>query len=383
MEQINKNDNIKHKCFTNNILLCSPILLSKNNKLIGIHTKENNDQGKILLSPIKQFLIKYNQEFDKKENNLINEIKLEENNLNDDNKNYLIIEYYISKYNIIKIFSEQFVKNNKDKCKIIHEEQTYDLSSTFKLTKKEKFLKIILEENEIGKISDMSYMFYGCDSLKSINVINWNTKYVTNMSNIFSECKLLNSIEGISNWKTDEVINMSNMFYGCISLNPFPDISKWNTKKVKDISKMFSGCKSLPDLSEWNLSYVENMSNLFSRNSHLIKIPFLSKWGNDSNNLSNVTNMSYLFNECTQLQKISGLEKWGTSKVKNMSNLFSGCVNLISKPDISNWDTSSVYDMSNLFNNCINVKFLPNISKWDISQVQNISDIFSIIVLIY
>ena len=408
IEYINKNNNIKHKCFSNNISLCSPILLSKNNKLIGIHTKEKNDQGILLLSPIKQFLIKYSNVFYKKEDNLINEIKIEEKNSNDEdvnnniNKNYLIIEYSISKYNTIKIFSEQFVENNRNKCKIIYENNTFDLTSNFELRKEN--LTIKLEENEMGIITNMSCMFHQCRSLSKVNVTNWNTKYVNNMCNLFSECKKLNTIEGISNWETDNVINMSSMFYGCSCLNPFPDISKWNTKNVKDISKMFSGCKSLPDLSKWDLSSVENMSNLFSKNSQLKFIPFISNWGNNSNNLSNVTNMSYLFsecdkltsipdistwntsnvtnmsylfNECTQIKKISDIGNWDVSKVTNMSNLFSGCNSLISIPDISKWDMSSVTDISGLFSNCKQIKSLPDIFKWDISKVENMSDLFN------
>ena len=38
------------------------------------------------------------------------------------------------------------------------------------------------------------------------------------------------------------VTNMSYMFSGCNSLNNLPDISKWDTKNVTDMSYMFKGC---------------------------------------------------------------------------------------------------------------------------------------------
>jgi len=48
------------------------------------------------------------------------------------NKN--IIKYKINNYQEkIKIFGNNFVKNNKDKCKIMHEKKEYDLTEYFKI----------------------------------------------------------------------------------------------------------------------------------------------------------------------------------------------------------------------------------------------------------
>ena len=66
--------------------------------------------------------------------------------------------------------------------------------------------------------------------------------------------------------KIDSIIDMSYMFSGCISLKSLPDISKWNTKNVTNISYMFYGCqslKSLPDISKWNTSNILKMSYFF------------------------------------------------------------------------------------------------------------------------
>ena len=47
---------------------------------------------------------------------------------------------------------------------------------------------------------------------------------------------------------------MSYMFYNCESLKSLPDISKWNTSKVKEMSNMFYECELSeylePDLKE-------------------------------------------------------------------------------------------------------------------------------------
>ena len=60
----------------------------------------------------------------------------------------------------------------------------------------------------------MRGMFSGCKSLKEINLSNFNTNNVTNMSYMFWECSSLKEIN-LSNFNTDNVTNMSNMFNGC------------------------------------------------------------------------------------------------------------------------------------------------------------------------
>ena len=60
----------------------------------------------------------------------------------------------------------------------------------------------------------MSYMFYGCSSLKKLNLSNFNTNNVTDMSGIFFECKSLKEIN-LSNFNTKNVTDMHSMFSYC------------------------------------------------------------------------------------------------------------------------------------------------------------------------
>ena len=46
----------------------------------------------------------------------------------------------------------------------------------------------------------MSYMFYYCSSLTSLDLSGWDTGNVTNMSSMFYGCKSLNKISFGSNW---------------------------------------------------------------------------------------------------------------------------------------------------------------------------------------
>ena len=81
---------------------------------------------------------------------------------------------YIKGENNIKIFGSKFVENNKNICKMIIDNNEYELSEIYNAERNNK-LKIKLKI--INHITDMSYMFYGCSSLLSLpDISEWNTK---------------------------------------------------------------------------------------------------------------------------------------------------------------------------------------------------------------
>ena len=121
----------------------------------------------------------------------------------------------------INIFGSNFVKNNKDKCKLIIDNIEYEITEKFKIKNyKNKTLNIKLKGND--KITDMSNMFEGCSSLISL--------------------------PDISKWNTNNITDISNMFFGCSSLTSLPDISKWNTKNISEMIYIFGCCSSLSSL---------------------------------------------------------------------------------------------------------------------------------------
>ena len=73
---------------------------------------------------------------------------------------------------------------------------------------------------------------------------------------------------GIGDW-------ISEMFYQCISLKSLPNInlSNFNTQNVIDMSYMFLGCSSLTNinLSNFNTQNVTDMVYMFERCSSLKK----------------------------------------------------------------------------------------------------------------
>ena len=60
---------------------------------------------------------------------------------------------------------------------------------------------------------------------------------------MFLDCNSLTNID-LSNFNTQNVTNMSGMFWNCSSLTNL-DLSIFNTQNVNDMSKMFLFCNSL------------------------------------------------------------------------------------------------------------------------------------------
>ena len=131
---------------------------------------------------------------------------------------YINIIYDINKENEIKIFGTEFVKNNKNRCKMVIDNKEYTIKSKYNITKYNKN-KLEIKLKGIDSVTNLSWMFYGCKSLSSISDISqWNTNNITDMQNMFTGCSSLKSLPDISKFDTNNVIDMKSMFFGCYSL---------------------------------------------------------------------------------------------------------------------------------------------------------------------
>ena len=137
----------------------------------------------------------------------------------------------------VKLFGEEFVKNNKDNCFLIINNDIFEIQEYF-ITNEEKRLKIkLIGQN---KITNLSYLFHKCESLISFNTIsNWDTSNIINMSHLFDGLSYFKALPDISKWNTSNVTDMNNMFSNCNNLSYLTDISIWNIKNVKNLSYMF------------------------------------------------------------------------------------------------------------------------------------------------
>ena len=65
-----------------------------------------------------------------------------------------------------RIFGDEFVKNNKEKCKLIYKGEEKELKEYYQEFDNQDLIKFKLKFNNNNV--DMSYMFYGCKNIKSI-----------------------------------------------------------------------------------------------------------------------------------------------------------------------------------------------------------------------
>ena len=212
-------------------------------------------------------------------------------------------------------------------------------------------------------------MFNNCIILPSLDLSNFNTAKVTNMSCMFKNCKELSSLTLSESFNTVNVTNMSSMFYGCSQLSSL-DLSNFNTENVTDMSYMFSGCQKLSSLTlseSFNTVNVTNMLSMFQSCQELSSL-------NLSNfNTAKVTKMSCMFYKCQKLPSLD-LSNFNTAKVKDMSSMFYGC-NKLSSLDLSNFNTENVTNMSTMFNGCSQLSSL-DISNFNTEKVTYMYNMF-------
>ena len=137
-------------------------------------------------------------------------------------KDEIIIKYSNNNSNI-NLVNEKFVEKNKNKVYLEINGTIHELKAMHKFENNEKIvtIKLIIKEN-IFEI-DMSEMFSNCYNLISINGISkWKKTKIINKYKMFYNCTSLSSIIDIDDWRISTDISYL-MFYNCISLIFFPN----------------------------------------------------------------------------------------------------------------------------------------------------------------
>ena len=173
-----------------------------------------------------------------------------------------------------------------------------------------------------ANVTDMSYMFYSCQELSSLDLTNFNTANVTDMGNMFEGCSALTSLD-LTNFNTANVENMSSMFYDCSALKSL-DLTNFNTANVTYMSNMFYNCQNLSklDVSNFNTEKLLTMYSMFQKCKNLTSLD-LSNF-----NTKSVTEMAQMFSDCSTLQNIYVSENFVTDRVYVDYHMFYGCTNL-------------------------------------------------------
>ena len=198
----------------------------------------------------------------------------------------------------------------------------YGRSANSQLYKLSKATSITgLDNLPTKNVTDMHSMFFGLESLKSLNLSSFNTANVEDMSEMFENLHSLTSLD-LSSFNTANVTSMSYMFDGLKSLKSL-DLSSFNTAKVTNMQCMFVDCQSLTslDLASFNTSNVTNMLSMFNGRTSLKSINL------SSFNTEKVTTMAYMFKNCTALTTLD-IAKFRFTELTTAKQMFNSCSNL-------------------------------------------------------
>ena len=267
-----------------NQFMGNPIINMDNNKIIAI--QKNSGSGVLLFNAINEFmestkkkeqLTKSIYQSYKSTATLKSTIRIDNAKLNKE----IAIVYLLPEkegITVLKIFGEQFVKNNKNKCTLILHDDEKDEEYEYNLC-------AYLDLDFINSINSGRKLF---------KIFLVQTDYFYDLSFMFCECFTLMSVDGLTDLYYDQVTNMKSMFHSCFLLQEIK-IANINTSEVKDMSFMFESCKTLSyiNLSGWDTKNVKTMKAMFESCGNLVEIEGIENW-----DLSSLKDISFMFNFC-------------------------------------------------------------------------------------
>lgn len=167
-----------------------------------------------------------------------------------------------------------------------------------------------LSNLDTSNVTDMSYLFYGCNSLANLDLSGFKTDQVTDMSYMFFFCYSLAELD-LSGFRTANVTDMSYMFTGTTDVNRYivAEDRAWENGGEFDTSQI-KGLRSL-DLSSFDTRSVRNMNRMFWADCLLETIYVSENFIVHPN-----CNASYIFENCDQLvgEKGTKWDKWEDTK---------------------------------------------------------------------
>lgn len=110
--------------------------------------------------------------------------------------------------------------------------------------------------------TSLSDAFTLCTSITTINRLNeWDVSSITTFSSMFNDATLF--VGDVSAWDVSSATRFGLMFFNCLNFNG--DLSGWDVSSATNLSQMFFGCLAFnSDISAWDVSNVTSFSSMFS-----------------------------------------------------------------------------------------------------------------------
>jgi len=257
-----------------------------------------------------------------------------------------------------------------------------------------------IENLKTDNVTNMSYMFFGCSKLTSLDLSGLKTNNVKNMSWMFGSCSKLTTIYAGNGWNTEKVTFSNNMFSNCTKLVGVQGTEYDSSHTDHAYAHIDGGAESpgyfcvpgqipprpyavLSDEGKTVTFYYdtqkENRGGVDIHTSSLYGLS--SPYGNATTAVIDVSFADYhptstacWFSECYSLTTITGIENLKTDNVTDMALMFAFCPKLASL-DLSGFKTDNVKGMGGMFYNCTSLMSL-DLSSFKTGNVTDISSMF-------
>ncbi len=187
--------------------------------------------------------------------------------------------------------------------------------------------EITFYSDSMHALTGAQEMFSGCSSLETLNMPGTNFDHIVNAHGMFKDCENLETIDGIEDWEFRYTTDMSQMFYGCESLQ---EISRFQVSNpLTTAEQLFYNCSSLEqvDFSDQDMDGVTNLSGAFYGCSSL---NFLDLHGTT---MINIENAEDCFTGCDNLKRIWLPDDIGGEPLMLPMEMLSVCYSDESSPD--------------------------------------------------
>ena len=134
-----------------------------------------------------------------------------------------------------------FAGNTKLTAVIISSGVTFENASMRLLFAKCAALETVKLHMDTSAVTDMSYLFYGCEALETLDVSSLNTANVTTMKGMFSNCCKLKKLTGYEKWNTASLRSIAYMFNLTQQLKTV-DLSRWTLGQLENSAWCFQKC---------------------------------------------------------------------------------------------------------------------------------------------
>lgn len=184
--------------------------------------------------------------------------------------------------------------------------------------------------------------FYSVDGTPVCPAINYR------LDDLFYGMENLEGINFGDDFETGSVTQAPAMFYGCESLK-YVDIDNLDLNKCSMYKEMFEGCESLNRIT-LNCSRPSNFKEMFKGCKGLTEVTI----NGDGESETNLKYADHMFSGCSSLEavKISGIDFSG---VKDFSFMFSDC-DALKDIDMAMFNMSGATSIKNMFQSCSGLK---------------------------